>query len=105
MTWHPTWKALVDGKPVKTVMLSPDFTGLPVVPDQQRILCRYEPGSWKVVAGLRGAVLRCDAGRRGALRISARRMPRDVVIFLSRGGSQCAPVWARQGRPRSTSKT
>ena len=30
MTWHPDWKASLDGQPRETSMLSPGFVGIPV---------------------------------------------------------------------------
>jgi len=59
MTWHPDWKVLVDGRPVKTVMLSPGFVGAPVSPGLHRVWCRYAPGNWKLE--LAGAGLFCVA--------------------------------------------
>src|SRR5262249_53723294 len=40
MTWHPNWKAYLDGRPVKTVMLSPGFVGVPLTSGHHQILCR-----------------------------------------------------------------
>ncbi len=54
MTWHQDWKALVDGKPVKTAMLSPGFIGVPLTPGRHRVWCAYEPGNWKLPVGLAG---------------------------------------------------
>ena len=60
MTWHPNWKAYVDGKPVKTAMLSPGFIGVPLTPGHHRVVCRYEPEKWKsalAIAGFLGVIL------------------------------------------------
>jgi hypothetical protein len=54
MTWHPNWKAYVDGSPQKTAMLSPGFVGVPVTAGRHSIVMRYEPGNWKIVSGLAG---------------------------------------------------
>jgi hypothetical protein len=73
MTWHPNWNALVDGKPVKTVMLSPGFTGVPVTPGRHRALCPYEPGNWKLLvafAGLFGVLMLGVAERFGYLPVA-----------------------------------
>jgi uncharacterized membrane protein len=47
MTWHANWKAYVDGKPVKTAMLSPGFVGVPLTSGHHHIVCRYQPSGWK----------------------------------------------------------
>lgn len=54
MTWHPNWKAKVDGQPIKTVMLTPGFVGVPVPAGLHRILLRYEPEPWKGPLALLG---------------------------------------------------
>ena len=56
MTWHPGWKVYVDGKAVKTVMLSPGFVGAPVATGSHQVECRYEPGWWKIWMALGGVV-------------------------------------------------
>lgn len=57
MTWHPNWHATVDGQPVKTVMLSPGFTGIPVPPGHHSIDVRYEPERWKSILAIVGLFL------------------------------------------------
>ncbi|HXB71736.1 MAG TPA: glycosyltransferase family 39 protein [Candidatus Acidoferrales bacterium] len=47
MTWHANWKAYVDGIPVRTVMLSPGFIGVPLTSGHHQIVCHYEPGRWR----------------------------------------------------------
>jgi hypothetical protein len=44
MTYHPKWRATVDGKPQQTVMLSPGFIGVPVPRGRHTVELRYEPG-------------------------------------------------------------
>lgn len=51
-TWHPNWRALVDGQPVLTVMLSPGFVGVPVPVGQHQVSLRYQPEKWQpILAG------------------------------------------------------
>jgi hypothetical protein len=57
MTWHPNWAIYVDGKPQKTGMLSPGFLGVPVLPGHHQIVCRYEPGSWRLYLCMAGFLL------------------------------------------------
>jgi hypothetical protein len=48
MSWHPNWKAWVDGRPERAVMLSPGFLGVPVDAGRHWIACRYEAGGWEL---------------------------------------------------------
>jgi hypothetical protein len=59
-TWHPNWRALVDGQPVSTVMLSPGFAGVPVTMGKHRVSLRYQPEKWQPVlaaGGILGGLL------------------------------------------------
>jgi Dolichyl-phosphate-mannose-protein mannosyltransferase len=70
MTWHPNWKATVDGEPVKTVMLSPGFVGIPVTAGRHTIECRYQPEMWKsllMFGGIFFALMGIVGERRGWL--------------------------------------
>jgi uncharacterized membrane protein len=42
MTYHPNWRATVDGAPTKTVMLSPGFIGVPLPRGRHTVELRYE---------------------------------------------------------------
>src|SRR5688500_1778914 len=42
MTYHPNWRATVDGAPRKTVMLSPGFIGVPLPRGRHTVELRYE---------------------------------------------------------------
>ncbi|HEY1494589.1 MAG TPA: YfhO family protein, partial [Candidatus Solibacter sp.] len=57
MTWHPNWKVLVDGQPVKTAMLTPGFLGVPVTAGKHEIVCRYEPGGEKILMAVAGLAI------------------------------------------------
>ncbi|HJZ97371.1 MAG TPA: hypothetical protein VKE70_12755, partial [Candidatus Solibacter sp.] len=48
MTWHPNWKAWVDGRPMATSMLSPGFIGVPVDVGRHAVVVRYEGSAWKL---------------------------------------------------------
>ncbi|MBS1858592.1 MAG: glycosyltransferase family 39 protein [Acidobacteria bacterium] len=54
MTWHANWKAYLDGKPVRTAMLSPGFVGVPLGEGRHRLAMRYEPEGWKAAVGFAG---------------------------------------------------
>ena len=72
MTYHPDWRATINGEPQKTVMLSPGFLGVAVQPGEYLVEFRYQPGWFKTVLLLLGAlglVLAFVAERRGFLRL------------------------------------
>jgi hypothetical protein len=48
MTYHFAWKAYIDGRAQPTVMLTPGFLGVAAPPGKHHIVCRYEPGNWKL---------------------------------------------------------
>jgi hypothetical protein len=54
MTWHPNWKAWLDGQPRETAMLTPGFVGVPVPAGRHTLLFRYVPGNWKLWTALAG---------------------------------------------------
>jgi hypothetical protein len=54
MTWHPGWKVLVDGTPVKSAMLTPGFLGAPITQGRHEVVCRYDPGNNKLWLALAG---------------------------------------------------
>jgi hypothetical protein len=53
-TWHPNWRALVDGQPVRTVMLSPGFVGVPVTMGPHQVSLRYQPEKWQPILAAGG---------------------------------------------------
>jgi uncharacterized membrane protein len=80
MTWHPNWKAYVDGAPRPVTMLSPGFSGVSVPAGRHHIVFRYQPGPAKEILALFGIIAVLLAGNwRGrvlpALSGLARRRP------------------------------
>ena len=61
MTWHPNWKVWIDDAPEPTMMLSPGFTGVSIPAGRHRVVCRYEPGWWKVTLALFGLMIAAAA--------------------------------------------
>ncbi|MCX6628884.1 MAG: hypothetical protein NTW28_14790 [Candidatus Solibacter sp.] len=67
MTWHPNWKAWLDGQPRGTAMLTPGFVGVAVPAGRHTLLFRYQPGNgklWMALAGLLAVLLMAIAERR-----------------------------------------
>ncbi len=46
MSYHPNWRASVDGNPTETVTLSPGYVGIPVAKGAHMIELRYASPSW-----------------------------------------------------------
>ena len=57
MTYHFAWKAYVDGHAQPTAMLTPGFLGVAVTPGKHHIVCRYEPGNWKLWIAAAGLLI------------------------------------------------
>jgi hypothetical protein len=57
MTWHPNWKVTIDGKPEKTMMLSPGVLGVRTPPGKHQIICRYQPGMEKAALLISGILV------------------------------------------------
>ena len=53
-TWHPNWKATVDGQASRTAMLSPGFIGIPVTAGRHSIRIRYEASGWQPALAICG---------------------------------------------------
>jgi hypothetical protein len=93
MTWHPNWKAYVDGAARTTAMLSPGFIGIPVDPGPHRVLLRYEPGWWKLwlaFFGLAASIALALLEKKGRLQSLLR--PLDAAPEQSLSWSQHAPT-------------
>jgi hypothetical protein len=56
-TWHPNWRALVDGQPVLTAMLSPGFVGVPVTAGHHQVALRYQPERWQAILAVGGILI------------------------------------------------
>jgi hypothetical protein len=54
MTYHPDWKVLLDGKAVRTFMVTPGFLAAAVPAGTHHIYCRYEPGSERTTLAFAG---------------------------------------------------
>ncbi|HLX44843.1 MAG TPA: glycosyltransferase family 39 protein [Bryobacteraceae bacterium] len=90
MTWHPNWRAFVDGASVKTVMLSPGFVGVPLPAGRHKVECRYQPEQWKTLIAIGGFLLvgLMIAGERRGLavfwvrpwQLDLQTLPRPVVV-------------------------
>jgi len=89
MTWHPNWKAYLDGHSTPTRMLSPGFIGVPVTLGQHHVELRYEPGNWKPVMAIGGlliALLLAGMEWRGAtlrLAVPSWPVPKPAPVLLA----------------------
>jgi hypothetical protein len=87
-TWHPNWRATVDGQAVKTVMLSPGFVGVPITAGRHEIVLRYQPEWWRAVLPILGigiAIALIFAERRALLprfEIPRWRIPQPAYLVL-----------------------
>jgi len=53
-TWHANWRALVDGHPVRTAMLSPGFVGIPITAGHHEVSLSYRPEWWQALLAAAG---------------------------------------------------
>jgi uncharacterized membrane protein YfhO len=56
-SYHPGWKATLDGKPATTVHLMPSYVGVRVTPGRHEIVFRYAPGPLPAFLAAFGVVL------------------------------------------------
>jgi hypothetical protein len=49
MSYHPNWRAELDGEPVDTVMFAPGYIGVHAAPGEHRLVMTYRPPSWNRV--------------------------------------------------------
>jgi len=54
MTWHPNWRARVDGELASTVMLSPGFIGVRAPAGRHHIRLDYEGSTWRIWLAVAG---------------------------------------------------
>jgi uncharacterized membrane protein YfhO len=55
MTFHPGWKATIDGRAAPTIHVLPSYVGVPLEAGSHRVELRYEPGPQKTWLALGGA--------------------------------------------------
>jgi uncharacterized membrane protein YfhO len=57
MSFHPGWKAWVDGKSTKPIHVLPSYIAVPLDAGAHRVELRYEPGPEKVILASAGAII------------------------------------------------
>lgn len=57
MTWHPHWRAAIDGERAETAMLSPGYVGVAVPAGEHRLTVSYRPPAWTRAALISGLLL------------------------------------------------
>ncbi len=75
-TFHPGWRATLDGEPVETRMLAPSFVGVQVSAGHHQVLFQYTPPPWRLWGLLAGVLVLVLAA--AAERIHARRRMRSA---------------------------
>jgi hypothetical protein len=91
-SYHPNWRATVDGVDADTVMLMPSFVGVQLVPGQHEVRFEYRPRRLRLVLfglGLLSLPLIAFGERRGG-RFSGR-----LVTRVSEQVSRLAKRWRR----------
>ena len=48
-TYHPNWRATVDGVKTETVMLMPSFVGVPLTPGDHKVRMEYRPRRLRLI--------------------------------------------------------
>ena len=48
-TYHPNWRATVDGVKTETVMLMPSFLGVPLPPGDHQVKIQYRPRRLRII--------------------------------------------------------
>ena len=98
-TYHPNWRATVDGAEVATVMLMPSYVGVPVTPGTHQVRLEYQPGplrGWLMLAGwLTLCLVALSERRRGQLALMTRPVAAAVGQVVARGqrGASAATRW------------
>jgi hypothetical protein len=73
VTYHPDWRAWVDGKPARVRRLSPDIMGVDVPPGRHEVDFRFNRSWWSA------ALLLASAGLLGTVALHERRRTRPRV--------------------------
>ncbi|HLK62042.1 MAG TPA: hypothetical protein VKU19_01285 [Bryobacteraceae bacterium] len=84
MTWHANWKAELDGRAVRTVMLSPGFPAVAMPPGDHHVRFQYRPELWRAAgpfAGILVVILMAMSEKRGLAK--AWEAARVVVITVN----------------------
>ncbi len=48
-TYHPNWRATVDGVKTDTMMLMPSFVGIPLTPGEHQVRVEYRPRRLRMI--------------------------------------------------------
>lgn len=57
MSFHPGWRAKVDGRPAETVHLLPSFVGVALERGRHEVELTYDPGGSRTILALMGALV------------------------------------------------
>ena len=100
MTWHPAWRATLDGAPAPTSHVTPGFVAVRVPRGEHDVSLSYEPGRMKLALlllaapALLGAILLERGGRlaRAEARLAAPLASRATSLAASPGARELAGV-------------
>ena len=80
MTWHPNWRADLDGRRAPTVMISPGFPAVALTAGEHYLRFHYQPEWWRGAGAIAGVLLALAMAICESRALAARR--RVVVRIL-----------------------
>lgn len=101
VSYHPNWRAIVDGEKADTVMLMPGFMGVPLTPGDHTVRLEYQPRRLRLVLlglGLLTLLLVPLAEKRAA--VISDRLATGVMARISGLANRTRRTTPRQSRRR-----
>jgi hypothetical protein len=94
-TYHPNWRATVDGEPADAVMLMPSYVGVKVAPGTHLVRFEYGPRFWRPILWLAGLLVLllialCEWRRERLARWPGLRLLKRALAPLRRGSYRLA---------------
>jgi hypothetical protein len=91
MTWHPNWRAELDGKPVPPVTVSPGFPAVALTAGDHHVRFHYQPEWWRGAGAIAGVLLVLAMAICECRGLAARRWP---VLRIVREQTRCRALTA-----------
>jgi hypothetical protein len=96
-TYHPNWRATVDGREAETVMVMPSYVGVALAPGAHRVQFEYRSQPWRGILGLAGllllALIALVEWRREALARWLGRLPLEPALSSVKLGACRLASW------------